>query len=172
VVGEICFIVTLVIHGSGSSSSGSSRGTHTSASIRWIRPSYTYPNESSRVVVYWIKSHNMFECYVDEIVKLYLIACGICWLALAYPFCCMFVLYVAVFPCDDHQLGWWEQLGEVLRVNKRMVIPLLSHLGWSLPCVYLGPWPMYFFPYFYATFYVVSIFNYPAFVGIVVCLVL
>ena len=66
---------------------------------------------------------------------IYLIACWICWLALAYPFCCMVVLYVAVFPCDDHQLGWWEQLGEVLMVNKRMMIPLLSHLGWSFSCV-------------------------------------
>jgi len=27
--------------------------------------------------------------------------------------------------CDDHQLGWWEQMGEVLMVNKRMVIPQL-----------------------------------------------
>jgi len=26
-------------------------------------------------------------------------------LALAYPFCCMVVLYVVVLPCDDHQLG-------------------------------------------------------------------
>jgi len=37
----------------------------TSASIRWIRPSYTYPDESSRVVVYWMKSHNMLGCYMD-----------------------------------------------------------------------------------------------------------
>jgi len=66
---------------------------------------------------------------------IYLIACWICWLALAYPFCCMVVLYVAVLSCDDHQLGWWEQMGEVLMVNKRMMIPLLSHLGWSFPCV-------------------------------------
>jgi len=26
-------------------------------------------------------------------------------------------------------------MGEVLLVNKRMEIPLLSHLGWSFPCV-------------------------------------
>jgi len=52
-------------------------------------------------------------------------------LALAYPFCCMVVLYVVVLSCDDHQFDWWEQMGEVLVVNKGMVIPLLSHLGWS-----------------------------------------
>ena len=145
----------------GSSSSGSSRGTHTSASIRWIRPSYTYPDESSRVVVYWMKSHNMFGCYVNGMMRIYLIACWICWLALAYPFRYMFVLYVAVFPCDDHQLGWWEQLGVVLMVNKRMGIPQLSHLGWSFLVFYLGLWPMYLFPYFYATFYVVFVFSFP-----------
>jgi len=47
----------------------------------------------------------------------------------------MVVLYVVVLSCDDHQFDcWeqWEQMGEVLVVNKGMVIPLLSHLGWSL----------------------------------------
>jgi len=78
-----------------------------------------------------MKSHNMFGCYVDEMMKIYLIACWICWLALAYPFRCMVVMYVAVLSCDDHRLGWWEQMGEVLVVNKGMVSPLLSHLGWS-----------------------------------------
>jgi len=51
-------------------------------------------------------------------------------LALAYPFCCMVVMYVVVLSCDDHQLGWWEQMGEVLVFNKGMATPLLSHLGW------------------------------------------
>ena len=36
----------------------------TSASIRWIRLSYTYPDESSRVIVYWLKSLNMLGCYM------------------------------------------------------------------------------------------------------------
>jgi len=44
----------------------------------------------------------------------------------------MVVLYVAVLPCDDHQLGWWEQMGEVLVVNKGTAIPLPSHLGCTL----------------------------------------
>jgi len=29
-------------------------------------------------------------------------------LALAYPFWCMVVMYVAVLSCYDHRLGWWE----------------------------------------------------------------
>ena len=83
----------------------------------------------SRVVVYWMKSHNMFGCYVDEMMKIYLIACWICWLALAYPFCCNVVMYVAVLSCDDHQLGWWEQMGEVHVASKGTMIQQLSHLG-------------------------------------------
>jgi len=46
-------------------------------------------------------------------------------LALAYPFRCMVVLYVVVLSCDDYQPGWWEQMGEVLVVNKGMTTPLL-----------------------------------------------
>jgi len=53
-------------------------------------------------------------------------------LALAYPFCCMVVMYVTVLSCDDHRLGWWEQMGEVLVVNKGMVIQPLSRLDWIL----------------------------------------
>jgi len=34
----------------------------TSASIRWIWPSYTYLDELSQVVVYWMKSHYMLGC--------------------------------------------------------------------------------------------------------------
>jgi len=104
----------------------------TSASICWIRPSYTYPDESSRVVVYWMKSHNMFGCYMVMRWWKYIWLYDEYVLALAYPFCCMVVLYVVVLPCDDHQLGWWEQMGEVLVVNKGMTIPLPSHLGYIL----------------------------------------
>jgi len=32
---------------------------------------------------------------------------------------------VAVLSCDDHQLGWWEQMGEVLVVSKGTVIQQL-----------------------------------------------
>ena len=53
-------------------------------------------------------------------------------LALAYPFCCMVVLFVAVLlSCDDHRLGSWEQMGEILVVSKGMEIQQLSPLGWS-----------------------------------------
>ena len=103
----------------------------TSASIRWIRLSYTYPDVSSRVVVYWMKSHDMLGCDMD-------MGWWYCiWLydenvlALAYPVYCMIVLYVVLLSCDGHQFDWWEQIGEVLVANKGMVIPLLSHLGWS-----------------------------------------
>jgi len=50
----------------------------------------------------------------------------------------MVVLYVALLSCDDHQFNWWEQMGEVLTVNKEMAIPLLSHLDWTLFFFFLG----------------------------------
>jgi len=46
-------------------------------------------------------------------------------LALAYPVCCMVVLYVDLRSYDDHQINWWEQMGEALAVSKEIVIPLL-----------------------------------------------
>jgi len=45
-------------------------------------------------------------------------------LALAYPIYCMVVLYVVLLFCDDHQFGWWEQMGEVPAVSKEMATPL------------------------------------------------
>jgi len=40
--------------------------------------------------------------------------------ALAYPFYCMDVLFMATLSRDDHQCDWWEQMGEVLVVRKEM----------------------------------------------------
>jgi len=93
-------------------------------------------------------------------------------LALAYPFRCMVVLYVAILSCDDHRLGWWEQMGEVLVVNMGMVIPPLSRLGWILHfsswCLSFGPWPLY--SLFLNCKLLVKLLS--CFIGIVVCLVL
>jgi len=63
-----------------------------------------YPDESSRVLVYWFKSHSMFECFVywwlwkrirllDEIIL-----CS----SLPYFYCCVFCCDTLF--CDDHQL--------------------------------------------------------------------
>ena len=48
----------------GVSSSGWAEVSTTSASIRWIRPGYIYSDESSRVLVYCLESHNMLSWYV------------------------------------------------------------------------------------------------------------
>jgi len=68
---------------------------------------------------YWMVK-NIFDCMIRML------------LALAYPVCCMVVLYVAILSCDDHQFNWWEQMSEVPAVSKEMAISLLSHLGWTL----------------------------------------
>jgi len=66
------------------------------------------------LVVVWVwDGENIIDCMMNML------------LALAYPFCCMVVLYVAVLPCDDHQFNWWEHMGEVPAINKEMAIPLL-----------------------------------------------
>ena len=85
----------------------------------WVESSRSVLNEESY----------MFGCYVNEMMRICLIACWICWLALAYPFCCNVVMYVAILSCDDHQLGWWEQMGEVLVASKGTMIQQLSHPG-------------------------------------------
>ena len=86
-------------------------------------------------MVWTLDGESIFDCMMKIL------------LALAYPFCCMVVLYVVVLSCDDHQSNWWEQMGEVPAVNKEMVIPLLSHRGWILyffPSWFsLGLWSMY-----------------------------
>ena len=111
------------------------------------------------VVVWILNGENIFDCMMRML------------LALAYPVCCMVVLYVAILSCDDHQFNWWEQMGDVSAVSKEMAIPLLSHLGGTL-CFFLhgsslGLQPMYCSMPYDSTlslldFYLVS-------VGIVVC---
>ena len=150
-VRENWFIVTLITHSLGVSSSGVSRGIYHKCKHP-LNPTRLYVSwwvESSRVVVYRLKvitclvvvwilnGENIFDCMMRML------------LALAYPVCCMVVLYVAILSCDDHQFNWWEQMGEVPVVSKEMAIPLLSHLGWILyffpSWISLGLWPMYCF---------------------------
>jgi len=136
VVREIWFIGTLVTHSSEMSSSESSRDIHHKRKHP-LNPTKLYVSgwvESSRSVLN--ESHNTFGwLYEYGMMNIYFNCMMNMLLALAYPFCCVVVMYVAVLSCYDHRLGWWELMGEVLMVNKQMVIPLLSHLGWSFLCV-------------------------------------
>jgi len=43
------------------------------------------------VVVWILDGESIFDCMMKML------------LALAYPVCCMVVLYVAILSCDDHQ---------------------------------------------------------------------
>ena len=112
------------------------------------------------VVVWILDGESIFDCMMKIL------------LALAYPVCCMVVLYVVLLSCDDHQFDWWEQMDEVPAVSKKMTIPLLSHLGWTL--CFFSTWIFFratthvllyalrFLLSFWLDFYLVS-------VGIVVC---
>jgi len=137
-VREIWFIVTLVTHSSVMSSSGSSRGIHHKCKHP-LNPTKLYVSgwvESSRVVVYWMKSHNMLGCYMDIEwwnMSDYMV---IMLLALAYPVYYMVVLYVTLLSCDDHQFNWWEQMGEVPGVSKGVEILLHSPcVDWLFSCM-------------------------------------
>ena len=122
----IATLVTLVTH-----SSGVSRGIHHKCEHP-LNPTKLYVFgwvESSRSVL--IESHNMLGWCMDIEWRNYIFDCMIkMLLALAYPVCCMVVLYMAIVSCDDHQFNWWEQMGEVPAVSKEMAILLPSHLGW------------------------------------------
>ena len=126
----IWFIVTLVTHSSGWAARGWAELFTTSASIRWIRPDYMYPDESSQGLVYCLRSQNMFGWYMKCLDCVLTCNYLMNYFTLAYPICCLVVLCVALLSCDDHQFNWWEQMGEVLAVNMGTVTPLLSHLGW------------------------------------------
>ena len=107
---------------------GQAEVSTTSASICWIRPSYTYPDESSRVVVYWVKSQNMFGCYVDMRWWKYI------WLHVEYvvgsslPFC--FVVCSAMWfsLLRWSSTCWCEQMRGTPVTNREVMVPLLSRL--------------------------------------------
>jgi len=50
-----------------------------------------------------MKSHDMLGCCMDMDGENIIDCMMNMLLALAYPFCCMVVLYVAVLSCNDHQ---------------------------------------------------------------------
>jgi len=68
--------------------------------------------------------------YGYEIMIMYLTIWWIC-VGSSLPVCLYGCIVCGCSSCDDHQFDWWEQMGEVLVVNKGMASPLLSHLGWS-----------------------------------------
>jgi len=122
----IVTLVTLVTHSSGVSSSGWAEVSTTSASIRWIRPDYMYPDESIWVLVYWLGGHNMLGwCMYIGLWK-YIWLHDKIFLAIAYPFTCLIALYVVLLPLRWSSIYWWEQMREVLEVNREGMVPLHS----------------------------------------------
>ena len=68
------------------------------------------------------------KCLDCVMICIYLMNC----FTLAYPVCCMVVLYVTLLLAMIINVIDGEQMDEGLAVNKAMAIPLLSHLGWTL----------------------------------------
>ena len=102
----------------------------TSASIRWIRPDYMYPDESSQSLVYCLRSQNMFGWYI-KCLDCVMACCYLMnYFTLAYLVCLSGCLVCGSSLLRWSSIYWWEQMREVLAVNRRTVTPLLSHLGW------------------------------------------
>ena len=115
----------------------------------------------SRVVVYWLKSHNMLGCCMDienvvsSSLPCLLYGCLVCGSS--------FLRWSSI--------NWWEQMGEVPAVSKEMAIPLLSHLGWTLR--YFSSW-VFFRATAHVLLYALLLYSllldfYLVSVGIVVC---
>ena len=144
----------------------------TSASIRWIRPGYTYPDESSRVVVYCLKSHNMlgwFECMIlwDYI---WFYGWNLLCSSLPYFYCCVFCCVVLSFAMIINLLMWADARNTC---GQQGWFHRIVSMGWTLFLngFSLGLWPMYCLMLHYSTLICWISFIWFS-VGIVVCLVL
>ena len=114
-------------------SSGRAEVSTTSASIRWIRPSYMYPDESSRVVVYCLMSHNMLGWIECMILWNYIGLDGWNILCFSLPyFYLLCVLLCGTFFCDDHQLVDVSRCEEHPRTTGRWWFRCMICMGWIL----------------------------------------
>jgi len=65
---------------------------------------------------------------------------------LAYPFACLVALYVVILLLRWSSIYWYEQIREVLEVNREGMIPLRSPPGLDSTALgfTIGLWPLYF----------------------------
>ena len=97
----------------------------------------------SRVVMYWMKGHDMFGCCMSMgwwkynwLYDEYVIGSGL-------PFLLFVVCSVVwLFFCDDHQFDWWEQMDEILVASKEMEISLPSPRGLDYGFLWTLLWAM------------------------------
>ena len=126
------FIVTLVTHSSGGwAVRGWAEVSTTSASIRWIWPDYMYPDESSRVLVYWLKGHNLLGwCMYIGLWK-YICLHDKTNFGFSLPFCCLlYVLWCGFFfLLQWSSTCWCEQRWELPLIIGVMEVLLHSLLG-------------------------------------------
>ena len=136
------FIVTLVTR-----SLGVSRGIHHKCKHP-LNPTRLYVSgwvESSLSVLFW----KIITCFGDVYIIDYesISDCMIKpLLALVYPsVCLLYDLYVWFSLLRWSSTCWCEQMRGTPVVNREVMVPLLSHLGWILLlwAFFLGLWPMY-----------------------------
>jgi len=118
-----------------------------SASIHWIRPGYTYLDESSRVVVYCLKGHNMLGwCEYMKMWKyIWLIGWNLLCSSLPYFCCVCSAVWYSLLRWSS--TCWCEQMRGTPVGNREVIVPLhnLHGLDLSFFGLSLGSWPMYCF---------------------------
>jgi len=139
----VWFIVTLITHSSGVSSSGVSRGIHHKCKYP-LNPTRLYISgwvESSLSVLFWkviiclgdvciIDYESIFDCMVKPL------------LALAYSF--VVVVWYSLLRWSS--TCWCEQMRGTPMVNREVMVPLLSlWIDFCLWALHLGLRPMYCF---------------------------
>ena len=165
------FIVTLVTYSSRVSSSGVSRGIHHKCKHPLNPTGYMYPDESSRVLVYWFESHNMLGCCMYVGLWKYT------WLhdenlfGSSLPFAHLIACMLFFYFCDDHQFIDGSICERYSWAIGERGFRCIVHLGWTrclLLGFSLGLWPMYQFDicFLYVPFKLYNLFS----CGTVVCL--
>jgi len=90
-----------------------------------------YPDESSRVLVYWLGGHNMLGwCMYIGLWK-YIWLHDKIFLALAYPFAYLIALYVVLLPFDDHQFIDGSRCERYSRLTEKGWFHCTVYLCWT-----------------------------------------
>ena len=125
-----------------------------------------YPDESSRVLVYWFESHSMLGCYM------YIGLWKYTWLhdenlfGYSLPFACLIACMLFFYFCDNHQFIDWSICESISWSTGERWIHYIVFLGWT-SCddwaFLLGQWPMYCLAFGLLFFKTLSLFLYVLF---------
>jgi len=105
----------------------------------------------SRVLVYWLKSHNMFGWCMHIGLWKYIWLYDKIFLALAYPLLVWLLCMLFFYLCDDHQFIDGSICERYSWSTEERWLCCIVYLGWSsfIWAFLLGPRPMFCFSFWY-----------------------